>query len=93
MRWFWIDRFTEFVSGQRSAAVKCVALDEEVLDEYLPGYPILPCSVMIEGLAQCGGVLVAEACQFLKRVVLAKVASAEFSASAVPGIACSIGQY
>ncbi len=85
MRWFWIDRFVEFISGQRCAALKCVALDEEVLDEYLPGFPVLPSSVMIEGLAQCGGILIAESQDFAKRVVLAKVSSAVFYTPAIPG--------
>ena len=26
MRWFWLDRFTEFVSGSHATAVKCVSL-------------------------------------------------------------------
>jgi 3-hydroxyacyl-[acyl-carrier-protein] dehydratase len=85
MRWFWVDRFTEFVSGKECSAIKCVSLVEEAVDEYIPGYPVLPCSVMIEGLAQCGGILVAETFDFDKRVVLAKVNSASFQSPAVPG--------
>lgn len=34
MRWFWIDRFTEFVSGKHATAVKNVSLVEEVVDGY-----------------------------------------------------------
>jgi 3-hydroxyacyl-[acyl-carrier-protein] dehydratase len=84
MRWLWVDRFTEFVSGHRCAAVKCVALDEEVLDRY-SALPVFPCSVMIEGLAQCGGILVSEHVQFAKRVVLAKVVQAVFHEPAMAG--------
>jgi 3-hydroxyacyl-[acyl-carrier-protein] dehydratase len=40
---------------------------------------------MIEGLAQCGGILVAESLNFEKRVVLAKVSTATFHQPAVPG--------
>ena len=28
MRWFWIDRYTEFVRGRRARAVKAVTLAE-----------------------------------------------------------------
>ena len=52
MRWFWIDRFEEFERGRRAVAVKAIALGEEQLQEYMPGFPIMPHSLMIEGLAQ-----------------------------------------
>lgn len=85
MRWFWIDRFVEFESGRRAVAVKNVALDEECLDNYFPAYPIFPHSLVIEGIAQTGGLLAGEYFQFDARVVLAKVAAAKFHCYAVPG--------
>lgn len=85
MRWMWVDRFVRFVSGQQAEAIKNVALDQEPVDEYLPGYPVFPCSLMIEGLAQAGGILVSEHFDFDKRVVLAKVGSARFERPARPG--------
>lgn len=85
MRWFWIDKFVEFQSGRRAVAIKNVSLAEEQLDEYLPGFPMMPSSLMVEGLAQTGGLLVAEHGQFLTRVVLAKIGRAVFYRPAVPG--------
>ena len=85
MRWFWIDRFTSFQSGKEATAIKNVALDEEALDDYLLGYPYLPSSLIIEGLAQLGGVLVGQSMDFRKPVVLAKVVRAEFFGPARPG--------
>lgn len=85
MRWFWVDRFTEFVSGSHADGIKNVALDEEVLDGYSLGYPVLPPTLIIEGLAQLGGILVHEHFQFTKRVVLAKVGSMKYHAPARPG--------
>ncbi|MGB1926635.1 MAG: 3-hydroxyacyl-ACP dehydratase FabZ family protein [Rubripirellula sp.] len=78
MRWFWIDRFTEFVSGECTKGIKNVTMDEEVVDGYWPDYPILPSTLIIEGMAQLGGILVAEYHQFEKQVVLAKVGKASF---------------
>ncbi|MGB7346692.1 MAG: 3-hydroxyacyl-ACP dehydratase FabZ family protein [Pirellulaceae bacterium] len=78
MRWFWVDRFTEFVSGSHACGLKNIALDEECIDEYCPGYPMLPPTLIIEGMAQLGGILVAENSGFEKRVVLAKVGKAKF---------------
>lgn len=85
MRWFWADRFTEFVSGSHAKGIKNVCLDEEVVDEYCPGFPFLPPTLIIEGMAQMGGILVAEHFSFEKRVVLAKVGKAQFYASARTG--------
>ncbi len=85
MRWFWVDRFTEFVSGSHARGLKNVALDEEVVDLYCPGWPILPPTLIIEGMAQIGGILVAENFGFEKRVVLAKVGKAAFHQPARPG--------
>ena len=60
MRWFWLDRFTEFVSGSHATAVKCVSLSEDHLHDHWPGYPIMPNSLVAEGMAQRGGLLVSE---------------------------------
>lgn len=78
MRWFWVDRFTEFVSGSHAHGIKNISLAEEAVDEYCPGHAMLPPTLIIEGMAQLGGILVAEHFKFEKRVVLAKIGRAEF---------------
>ena len=85
MRWFWIDRFTEFVRGQKATAVKSVTLAEEHLHDHFPGVAIMPTSLIIEGMAQTGGILAADAINFKKQVVLAKVSAADFAFDVVPG--------
>src|SRR6478672_6141235 len=85
MRWFWIDRFTEFVRGRRAVAIKALALSEEQFDGYTPGYPIMAGSLMIEGMAQTAGLLVGEMEGFAQRVVLAKIGKAIFHQLVVPG--------
>ena len=85
MRWFWIDRFLEFESGRRAVAVKAVSLVEEEIDNYSPSFPILPHSLVIEGIAQTGGLLAGEHYAFEQRVVLAKISSAKFHCVACPG--------
>jgi 3-hydroxyacyl-[acyl-carrier-protein] dehydratase len=84
MRWIWIDRFLEFRSGQFARAVKNVTLAEEHLHDHFPDYPVMPASLILEGLAQAGGILVGEAGGFAEKVVLAKIPRAEFF-----GIACA----
>jgi len=78
MRWFWIDRFTEFVSGERATAVKGVSLSEDHMHDHLVGYPIMPNSLVTEGMAQAGGLLVSEYYGFKELVVLGKVSRVTF---------------
>jgi 3-hydroxyacyl-[acyl-carrier-protein] dehydratase len=85
MRWFWIDRFDEFVRGKHATAVKNVSLAEEHMHDHFPGAALMPNSLIVEGMAQTAGLLVAEAIDYNRRVVLAKVAGAEFHFDAVPG--------
>ncbi|MFN7875198.1 MAG: 3-hydroxyacyl-ACP dehydratase FabZ family protein [Pirellula sp.] len=85
MRWFWIDRFTEFVRDSRATAIKNICFGEEPIDDYLPGHPHYPHSLMIEGMAQTGGLLVSEPNGFRTKTVLAKVSKAVFHRLAEPG--------
>ena len=85
MRWYWIDRFIEFESGRRAKAVKNISLAEEHLHDHFPHYPMIPNSLVIEGLAQTGGLLVCEHNRFEEKVVLAKVPAAKFYCEALPG--------
>ena len=84
MRWIWIDKFLEFRSGEFARAIKNLTLAEEHLHDHLPGYPVMPASLIIEGMAQAGGILVGEAGGFAEKVVLAKIPRAEFY-----GVACA----
>ncbi len=85
MRWIWIDGFVEFVSGRRASAVKNVTLAEEYLHDHFPGCPVMPTSLVIEGMAQTAGILVGEAREFAENVILAKIKTAEIQDHAVPG--------
>ncbi len=85
MRWFWIDKFIEFESGKRAVSVKNVTLAEEHLHDHFPGYPVMPQSLMIEAMAQTGGILVGEHRNFKEKVILAKVSKAIFHDLARPG--------
>ncbi len=85
MRWIWIDKFTQFESGRRAVAVKNVTRAEEHLHDHFPAYPVMPPSLIIEGVAQTAGILVGEARGFSLNVVLAKIRAATFTDYAVPG--------
>jgi 3-hydroxyacyl-[acyl-carrier-protein] dehydratase len=85
MRWFWIDRFIEFESGVQAKAVKNVSLAEEHLHDHFPGFAVMPGSLMLEGMAQTGGILLGESHNFEHIVILAKVPKITYHSWACPG--------
>jgi len=85
MRWIWIDRFTKFERGKAARAVKNLSRAEDYFADHFPGYPVMPASLMLEGLAQTGGILVGEANDFKEKVVLAKITSARFDREVTAG--------
>ena len=85
MRWFQIDQFEEFVCGQHAVARKVVSLSEPHVCDYIPGYPTIPPSLMVEGIAQTGGLLVGQKFDWEAKVVLAKVTKVSFDSIPRPG--------
>lgn len=85
MRWIWIDKFTEFTPKTSATAIKNVSLAEEHLHDLYPAFPIVPHSLIVEGMAQTAGILVGEARNFEEKVILAKVGRATFHRLVRPG--------
>ena len=85
MRWIWIDRFTDFESGKFARAVKNLSMAEDYFAQHFPGYPVMPAALVLEGLAQTGGILVGEANGFQEKVILAKVPRAVFHRELLAG--------
>src|ERR1700691_4663761 len=85
MRWIWIDKFTEFTSKTSATAIKTVTLAEEHLHDLYPAFPIVPHSLIVEGMAQTAGILVGEARDFREKVILAKIGRATFHRLVRPG--------
>lgn len=91
MRWMWIDRIVELDKGSRCRAVKNVSMAEEHLHDHFPAtadrgaLPIMPASLIIEGMAQTAGILVGHARDFKEKVILAKIGKATFDRDIFPG--------
>ncbi len=91
MRWMWIDRIVELVPRERMIAIKHVSMAEEHVHDHFPStgtrraMPMMPMSLIVEGMAQTAGVLVGHAEGFREKVVLAKVTRAQVSREATPG--------
>src|SRR5262245_41975373 len=97
MRWMWIDRVVELVPRQRLVAIKNISLAEEHLHDHFaadpsgaksgrPALPVMPASLILEGMAQTAGILVGHADSFAQKVILAKIGRAEITRDAGPGM-------
>jgi 3-hydroxyacyl-[acyl-carrier-protein] dehydratase len=85
MRWIWIDKFTRFEPRKLAVAVKNVTLAEEHLHDLYPDFPVVPHSLIVEGMAQTAGILVGESSNFAEKVILAKIGRATFFRLSRPG--------
>ncbi|MDD2316102.1 MAG: 3-hydroxyacyl-ACP dehydratase FabZ [Desulfobacterales bacterium] len=52
-----IDRVVELVSGERITALKNVTINEPFFQGHFPGTPIMPGVLILEAMAQAGGIL------------------------------------
>ena len=95
MRWMWIDQIIEFEPRRRMVAIKNISLSEDHLHDHFPGgvqgsqrlepLPLMPASLIIEGMAQTAGILVGSVNHFREKLVLAKIVSAQIAGEALPG--------
>ena len=88
-----IDRVVEFEAHKRVLAYKNVTINEHYFQGHFPGQPVMPGVLVVEALAQAGGVLTqlshqidADGASVSGRVFyLVKVDNAKFSRMVVPG--------
>jgi 3-hydroxyacyl-[acyl-carrier-protein] dehydratase len=57
VRYLLLDRITALEPPERAAAVKCVSLADDIFADHFPGHPVMPGALVLESLAQLGGVL------------------------------------
>lgn len=83
-----VDRVVEFEPGKRVLCIKNVTVNEPFFQGHFPDHPVMPGVLVIEALAQAGGILTnltrggrdMEATSYL-----VKVDGARFSSMVVPG--------
>ena len=52
-----IDKVIEFESRKRLVAIKNVTINEQFFQGHFPGYPIMPGVLVVEAMAQAGGII------------------------------------
>jgi beta-hydroxyacyl-ACP dehydratase FabZ len=82
-----IDRVLELVPDQRIVALKNVTMNEEFFQGHFPGRPLMPGVLILEAMAQAGGILVLpeDGSASGKTFYLVAVENAKFRRTVVPG--------
>lgn len=81
-----VDRITELEEGKRAKGFKNVTINEEFFQGHFPGYPVMPGVLIIEAMAQVGGVALLSSEDFKGRIVfLTGIDNARFKRQVIPG--------
>jgi 3-hydroxyacyl-[acyl-carrier-protein] dehydratase len=83
-----VDRVLDVVPGKSIVAVKNVSANEAYFVGHFPGYPVMPGVLVIEALAQAGGVLAWESVSDEERIwilYLVGIENARFKQPVRPG--------
>lgn len=87
-----VDRITELTPGEYIEGLKNVSISEPVFQGHFPGHPIYPGVMIIEGMAQAGGVLAFKSMDISsqeeienKVVYFMSIDNAKFRAPVTPG--------
>ena len=85
-----VDRVLELEPNQRILAVKNVSINEPFFQGHFPGHPVMPGVLVLEALAQAGGLLTQLSAAGIaagdeKLFYLVKIDNARFSRMVVPG--------
>jgi len=82
-----VDRIVELVSGRRVVGLKNVTVNEPFFQGHFPGHPIMPAVLIIEAMAQTGGVLLLSSVDApeSKLVYFSGIDQARFRRPVIPG--------
>lgn len=81
-----VDRIVELDPGKRAVGIKNVTANEPQFTGHFPGRPIMPGVLMVEALAQTGGVAIGSMGEYRGKLVLfAGIDACRFRRTVLPG--------
>ncbi len=81
-----VDRIVEWDPGKRIVGIKNVTINEPFFQGHFPGHPIMPGVLIIEAIAQAGGILALKALGGGKRIAyFTGIDNGKFRRPVVPG--------
>ena len=83
-----VDRIVEVQGNQRVVGIKNVTINEPFFQGHFPGHPIMPGVLIIEAMAQVGGVLLmgaVERCRERRSSISCRIDNVKFRRPVVPG--------
>ena len=82
-----VDRVLELEPGKRVVALKNVTVNEHYFQGHFPGHPVVPGVLLVEGLAQAGGLLLLHDLEGRdgKLLYFTSIEKARFRRPVVPG--------
>jgi 3-hydroxyacyl-[acyl-carrier-protein] dehydratase len=81
-----VDRIIEMEPGAKAVGIKNVTINEEFFQGHFPGQPIMPGVLIIEAMAQVGGILAFRSgVNMGKAVYFMSIEKAKFRKPVVPG--------
>ncbi len=81
-----VDKIVEFKLNERCVGVKSVSINEQFFQGHFPGAPVMPGVLIIEGMAQTGGILLLDGSDRSDKLVLFMgINNAKFRRQVVPG--------
>lgn len=86
-----VDRVTDIVTNESLVAYKNVSISENIFQGHFPGHPIYPGVMILEGMAQAGGILAFKSMELTpedaqtKVVYFMSIDNAKFRSPVKPG--------